>query len=284
MVAITNSPKVASSSTRRKTRRNPPQTAIQDRYRLNGRDALRGHVEEQSPVPLFLQGDAHAPHAEQGATSFGSGVIVDPSGIVLTNNHVVAGGGQITVRLHDGREFKAVDIKTDPKSDLAIFGIEGAGTSSGRAAGRQHRWRSATGCWPSASRSGWRARSRPASSAPRAAAWACSNREDFIQTDAAINPGNSGGPLVNLDGEVIGINTAISSNNGGYQGVGFAIPVDLAKWVGGQLEQRQGASGLSRRGDPAGHPVVGRTIQGQGPRRRVGHGSPPQQPRRPRPE
>jgi serine protease Do len=62
------------------------------------------------------------------------------------------------------------------------------------------------------------------------------DREDFIQTDAAINPGNSGGPLVGLDGEVLGINTAISSNTGSYQGVGFAIPVNLAKWVGGQLE------------------------------------------------
>ncbi len=92
------------------------------------------------------------------------------------------------------------------------------------------------------------------------------DREDFIQTDAAINPGNSGGPLVDLDGEVIGINTAISSNNGGYQGVGFAIPANLAKWVGGQLE----TAGKVQRaylgvGIQPGYPTAGRAVQGQGP-------------------
>ena len=101
------------------------------------------------------------------------------------------------------------------------------------------------------------------------------DREDFIQTDAAINPGNSGGPLVDLDGEVIGINTAISTNSGGYQGVGFAMPSNLAKWVGGQsVETGKVQSRLSGRRHPAGHAAFGRTVQGQGTPGRAGDRGP----------
>ncbi len=176
------------------------------------------------------------PNIPHGVSS-GSGVIVDPSGIVLTNNHVVAGGGDITVRLSDGREFKAGQIKTDPKSDLAIVRIDAKGSLPAARLGRSSDVE--VGDWVLALGQpfGLEGTVTAGIVSAKGRGLGITDREDFIQTDAAINPGNSGGPLVNLDGEVIGINTAISTNSGGYQGVGFAVPIDLAKWVGGQLEQ-----------------------------------------------
>jgi serine protease Do len=173
----------------------------------------------------------------RGMSVAGSGVIVDASGVILTNNHVVEGGGHVMVRLHDGREFKAVDIKTDPKSDLAILRIEGAGTLPVAELGDSGKVE--VGDWVLALGEpfGLEGTVTAGIVSAKGRGLGITGREDFIQTDAAINPGNSGGPLVNLNGEVIGINTAISSTSGGYQGVGFAIPIDLAKWVGGQLEQ-----------------------------------------------
>jgi serine protease Do len=165
----------------------------------------------------------------------GSGVIVDPSGVVLTNNHVVAGGGKIMVRLQDGREFPAVDIKTDPKSDLAVLRLKGTGPFPAAQLGDSSKvdvgeWVLALG-----QPFGLQGTVTAGIISAKGRGIGITDQEDFLQTDAAINPGNSGGPLINLDGQVIGINTAISSSNGGYQGVGFSIPVDLAKWVGGQL-------------------------------------------------
>jgi serine protease Do len=178
-----------------------------------------------------------SPNMPHGVASSGSGVIVDPSGIVLTNNHVVAGGGEITVRLSDGREFKATGIKTDPKTDLAILRIHAKGELPAARLG--HSSDVEVGDWVLALGQpfGLEGTVTAGIVSAKGRGLGITDREDFIQTDAAINPGNSGGPLVNLDGEVIGINTAISTNSGGYQGVGFAVPIDLAKWVGGQLEQ-----------------------------------------------
>jgi serine protease Do len=174
---------------------------------------------------------------ERGSMAAGSGVIVDPSGVILTNNHVVAGGGKVMVRLSDGREFKAVDIKTDPKTDLAILRIEGADTLPAAHLGDSGKIE--IGDWVLALGEpfGLEGTVTAGIISAKGRGLGIADREDFIQTDAPINPGNSGGPLVDLDGNVIGINTAISSRNGTYEGVGFAIPIDLAKWVGGQLTE-----------------------------------------------
>jgi serine protease Do len=172
-----------------------------------------------------------------GMQGMGSGVIVDPSGVILTNNHVVDSGGKITVRLHDGREFEAVEVKQDPKTDLAIVRIQGATDLKAAKLGNSEE--TLVGDWVIALGQpfGLEGTVTAGIVSAKGRGIGITARENFIQTDAAINPGNSGGPLVNLKGEVIGINTAISSNSGGYQGVGFAVPINLAKWVGGQLEK-----------------------------------------------
>jgi len=175
---------------------------------------------------------------ERHGQAVGSGMIIDPSGVILTNNHVVEGDGQITVRLHDGREFKATTIKTDPKTDLAIVKIEGAGKLQAVALGDSDATQ--VGDWVMAIGQpfGLEDTLTVGIISAKGRGIGDTARDNFLQTDAAINPGNSGGPLVNLDGEVIGINTAITSSSGGFQGVGFAVPINLAKWVAHQLNEK----------------------------------------------
>ncbi len=168
----------------------------------------------------------------QGA---GSGVIVSSDGYVLTNNHVVEEAKQITVTLPDKREYPGTVVGLDPKTDLAVIKVEGTdlpfvpwGDSSDLqvgeyvlAVGNPFGLNSTVtlGIVSALGRGGM----------------GITQYEDFIQTDAAINPGNSGGALVNVRGELVGINTAIFSRSGGYQGVGFAIPTKLAKPIYGSL-------------------------------------------------
>jgi serine protease Do len=162
----------------------------------------------------------------------------------MTNNHVVNGADVVRVRLHDGREFEAKDIKTDPRTDVAILRIEGAGPLKALKLGDSRAME--VGDWVLAFGSpfGLEATVTQGIISGKGRARQITDREDFLQTDAAINPGNSGGPLVNLAGEVIGINTAIASASGGYDGVGFAIPTHIAGWVGEQLVK----TGTVRRG------------------------------------
>src|SRR5208282_1098948 len=179
----------------------------------------------------FFKGFHGMPNIPHGVSGSGSGVVVDPSGVILTNNHVVAGGGDVTVRLSDGREFKAEQIKTDPKTDVAIVRIKVSGSLPTARLGRSSEVE--VGDWVLALGQpfGLEGTVTAGIVSAKGRGLGITDREDFIQTDAAINPGNSGGPLVDLDGDVIGINTAIASNSGGNSGVSFSIPINLVQSI-----------------------------------------------------
>ncbi|HUY91087.1 MAG TPA: Do family serine endopeptidase [Pirellulales bacterium] len=170
-----------------------------------------------------------------GREGMGSGVIIDKSGIVLTNNHVVSGADEVTVRLSDGRKFTATDIKTDPETDLAVLRIKADESLPAAKLGDSDKLQ--IGDWVIAVGNPFGLNSTVSAGiiSGKGRELESNKRASFIQTDAAINPGNSGGPLLTLKGEVVGINTAIASNSGGYQGIGFAIPSNQAKWVMSQL-------------------------------------------------
>jgi len=164
-------------------------------------------------------------------TSFGSGVIVDGEGHVLTNCHVVRNAKKVLVKLGDGREFDAGILGSDPKTDLAVLKISGDNLPKARLGDSD---KIEVGEWVMAIGNPFGLEQTVTTgivSAKGRADVGIAELEDFIQTDAAINPGNSGGPLVNMDGRVIGITSAIASNTGGYQGIGFAIPSNMAAVV-----------------------------------------------------
>lgn len=202
-----------------------PQGHYNDPFGFFGDDMLRRFfgVPEMQPRRRFRR---------EGA---GSGFIISEDGYILTNSHVVGDASKIRVRLHDGTEYEAEQIGSDEKSEVAIIKIDAddlptipLGNSDELEVGE---WVIAVG--------------NPFGLTETVTAGIVSalgrrnigiaDYEDFIQTDAAINPGNSGGPLLNINGEVIGINTAIYSRSGGYMGVGFAIPINMAKSIKEQL-------------------------------------------------
>ena len=167
----------------------------------------------------------------------GSGFIISQDGYILTNNHVVEEADKITVRLDDEREFEAEVIGTDPQSDVALIKIDGKklptlplGNSDKLEVGE---WVIAIGSPFELNRTV----TVGVVSAKGRNRMGINDYENFIQTDAAINPGNSGGPLLNIYGEAIGINTAIFSRSGGYMGIGFAIPINMAKNIEQQLQE-----------------------------------------------
>ncbi len=178
------------------------------------------------------------------ATSLGSGFIIDASGLIVTNNHVIEGADEITAILHDDRRLEAKVVGRDSKTDLALLRVKSSKPLPFVQFGDSDKAR--VGDWVVAIGNPFglggtvtagiiSARARNINAGPY---------DDFIQTDASINRGNSGGPMFNLDGRVIGINTAIFSPSGGSVGIGFSIPANLAKPVIDQLKE----FGRARRG------------------------------------
>jgi serine protease Do len=190
-----------------------------------------GALPFQLPPEVLEELQKRMPQNSIPNEGLGTGFIVDLQGHILTNNHVVDGADTIVVRFHDKTEAKAKVIGQDSRTDLAVLKVE-RGSLTPAELGDSDRLR--IGEWVIAAGSPFGLENSITAgivSAKGRSLARGAQLEDFIQTDAAINPGNSGGPLLTLDGKVVGINTAIFSRSGGYMGIGFAIPVDMAKQV-----------------------------------------------------
>jgi len=213
----------------------------EQRERETLEELLRYLYRDGTPPDLRLP----SPEDRQPSAT-GSGFIIDSSGYIVTNHHVIADADEITIRLNDQREFKATVVGSDAPSDLALLKIEGTRLPKAVKLGDSSKLK--VGEWVLAIGSpfgldysvaagivSYMGRSLPSTEGQYVS---------FIQTDVAINPGHSGGPLFNLRGEVVGINSQIFTSNGGSIGLSFAIPVDVAKNVVGQLRE----TGTVRRG------------------------------------
>jgi len=187
----------------------------------------------QDPVFRFFFGPRQRPTQPQPEPSMGmgSGVIVSPEGYLLTNNHVVNGAESVSVQLADGREANAIIVGTDPETDLAVLKIDLPNLPTVTLGDiGQLQVGDAVLAIGNPFNVGQTVTSGIVSALGRTGL-GLSTFENFIQTDAAINPGNSGGALVDIQGNLVGINTAIYSRSGGSMGIGFAIPIDLARDV-----------------------------------------------------
>lgn len=190
-------------------------------------DLFRRFFDEEGPIP----------EDNLQSRSLGSGFIVSGDGYVLTNSHVVEGAEEIIVRTSDRREFVAKLIGTDKRSDIALLKVEAEGLPAARiGSGKDLQ----VGEWVLAIGSpfGFESSATAGIVSAKGRSLPSENYVPFIQTDVAINPGNSGGPLFNLDGEVVGVNSQIYSRTGGFMGLSFAIPIEVAMDVVEQLKTK----------------------------------------------
>ncbi|MBE0624707.1 MAG: DegQ family serine endoprotease [Burkholderiales bacterium] len=195
------------------------------------------HMDTNNPFfEFFRQFPGAVPHGSAPQRGEGSGFIVSPDGVILTNAHVVDDATEVTVKLTDRREFRAKVIGSDKPSDVAVLKIDATGLPTVKLGSSM---KEKVGEWVLAIGSPFGFENSVTSGIVSAKSRSLPDGTyiPFIQTDVAVNPGNSGGPLFNMQGEVIGINSQIFTHTGGYQGLSFAVPIDLAIKVKDQLQQ-----------------------------------------------
>lgn len=222
----------------------PAVVFISSTHDASGREALmRNPGQDPFPFPpgspfeeFFKRFREQTPQQQGPMTALGSGFIIDPQGDIVTNNHVIDGASKVQVKLQDGRKFDAKVVGVDPQTDLAMLKIEVGKPLPYVSFGDSAKLRPGDvvlavgnpfGLGGTVTAGIVSARNRDINAGPY---------DDFIQTDAPINRGNSGGPLFDTKGDVVGVNTAIFSPNGGSVGIGFAIPANLAQKIVAQLE------------------------------------------------
>ncbi|MDG9925231.1 MULTISPECIES: DegQ family serine endoprotease [unclassified Pseudomonas] len=217
------------------TRQNLPQREVAAQGQVPDLEGLPPMFREffERNIPQMPRGPGGGRQRE--AQSLGSGFIISDDGYVLTNNHVVADADEIIVRLSDRSELEAKLIGADPRTDVALLKVEGKGLPTVKL-GKSQALK--VGEWVLAIGSPFGFDHSVTAGIVSAKGRSLPNESyvPFIQTDVAINPGNSGGPLFNLDGEVVGINSQIFTRSGGFMGLSFAIPIDVAMDVANQLK------------------------------------------------
>ena len=200
--------------------------------KTSAKPKTRKGVDPKSGDPLFKFFFGDQPPEEEPSSSLGSGVLVSPEGYILTNHHVISDADDIDVALSDGRKVKAQVIGSDPETDIAVLKIEAKQLPTPITLGKVESVHVGDVVLAIGNPFGvGQTVTSGIVSALGRDHVGINTFENFIQTDAAINPGNSGGALIDTRGNLIGINTAIYSNNGGSMGIGFAIPINLAKQI-----------------------------------------------------
>ena len=200
--------------------------------KASAKPKTRKGANPNSADPLFKFFFGDQPPEEEPSSSLGSGVLVSPEGLILTNHHVISDADSIDVALSDGRKVKAQVIGSDPETDIAVLKIEAKQLPTPITLGKVESVHVGDVVLAIGNPFGvGQTVTSGIVSALGRDHVGINTFENFIQTDAAINPGNSGGALIDTRGNLIGINTAIYSNNGGSMGIGFAIPINLAKQV-----------------------------------------------------
>ena len=207
------------------------ETKVAERGQFRGGDPFGD--DDNSPFGQFFRGMPHG-QGSMPMRAQGSGFVVSPDGLILSNAHVVDGAREVTVKLSDHREFKAKVLGSDKTSDIAVLKIEAKGLTTVRM-GNSDALNVGDYVLAIGQPFGLEETATAGIVSATSRALPGDGYVPFIQTDAAVNPGNSGGPLFDSSGAVVGINSQIYSNSGGYQGVSFAIPINLAQQVQQQI-------------------------------------------------